>query len=343
MKHIFIDEDIKKKAASFRERLRKGLHNGYISPKTQLTTLRDQLPSGSDEWRYVEKIIAKWEDLIIAEPDEFDGIIAEFEGIIDGKDIEKKIVTVPEKNSKTGAIEDKNRKFYKLIVEVMRYDYVQSSIYPDFMEELGIKTCVYCNAQYAFSVAGRNGYHNYELDHYKPKSLYPYLCTTFMNLQPSCSTCNKKKSDEVPPPDEEIFQLFVKESTVKSDSPVEFRLDNAGVIKYLIDPNVKSLKIDFSCPGKPKLEKGYNHFFKISTLYQAHTDIAEELIWKSRIYNKVIIEDYKRLFTGLGFKNSDFQRFILGNYDQTEDILKRPMAKMTQDIARQLHLIEKPK
>lgn len=184
---------------------------------------------------------------------------------------------------------------------------------------------------------------DYFLRRYKPKSLYPYLCTTFMNLQPSCSTCNKKKSDEVPPPDEEIFQLFVKESTVKSDSPVEFRLDNAGVIKYLIDPNVKSLKIDFSCPGKPKLEKGYNHFFKISTLYQAHTDIAEELIWKSRIYNKVIIEDYKRLFTGLGFKNSDFQRFILGNYDQTEDILKRPMAKMTQDIARQLHLIEKPK
>ena len=73
------------------------------------------------------------------------------------------------------------------------------------------------------------------------------------------------------------------------------------------------------------------------------TDIAEEFIWKSRIYKKVIIEDYQRLFTGLGFKDSDFQRFILGNFDQTEDILKRPMAKMTQDIAEQLHLIEKPK
>jgi len=201
---------------------------------------------------------------------------------------------------------------------------------------------VYCNAQYAFSVAGRNGYHNYELDHYKPKSLYPYLCTTFMNLQPSCSTCNRKKSDGVPSLDEEIFQLFVKESAVKSESPVRFRLDNAGVVKYILELKVKSLKIDFSCPDNPKLEKGYNHYFKTNTMYQAHTDIAEELIWKSRIYSKVVIEDYQRLFAGLGFKERDFQRFILGNYDQTEDILKRPLSKMTQDIAEQLHIIGKP-
>jgi len=38
-------------------------------------------------------------------------------------------------------------------------------------------------------------------------------------------------------------------------------------------------------------------------------------------------------------KQSDVNRFILGTYDKPEDIHKRPLAKLTQDVAKQLGII----
>ena len=36
---------------------------------------------------------------------------------------------------------------------------------------------------------------------------------------------------------------------------------------------------------------------------------------------------------------SDWNRFVLGNYDREEDIHKRPLAKLVQDVAKQLGVI----
>lgn len=38
--------------------------------------------------------------------------------------------------------------------------------------------------------------------------------------------------------------------------------------------------------------------------------------------------------------DKDFNRFLLGNYDSPEDIHRRPLAKLIQDIARQLDIID---
>jgi hypothetical protein len=69
-------------------------------------------------------------------------------------------------------------------------------------------------------------------------------------------------------------------------------------------------------------------------------DIAEELVHKRMAYNKAyrfyLENDYKsKLFPDQAIIN----RLLIGNYDKPEDIHKRPMAKFTQDIAKQLGLI----
>lgn len=86
------------------------------------------------------------------------------------------------------------------------------------------------------------------------------------------------------------------------------------------------------------MTKKYN--YKDLDLYKAHKDIAEELLWKKYVYNHVIRDIYRDLFKELGFVDADFNRFILGNYDKIDDIHKRPLSKMTQDIARQLGIIK---
>lgn len=323
MKHIIITKEIRDLAVEFRTQL-KTKRGNYIPPIEKLAALKSRLKKSIHK-QYVQLIIDKWDELIIAKPEDFSSLESSFGAIIPTSQISSE-------ESKKGVF------LYLQIVEAMRYDYVQSTVYPNSIAKLGIKTCVYCNAQYAFAVTGKKGYINYELDHYMPKSKYPYLCTTFMNLQPCCPKCNKKKSNREPDPNtEEIFELFKPEG--EPIVPRLFNLDDASIATYMASAKSKDLKILFDYPGNPKLKNGYENFFQISTLYQAHKDVAEELIWKQKIYNHIIRDIYKEQFKVLGFKDIHFNRFILGNYDKADDIHKRPLSKMVQDIAKQLKIL----
>jgi len=65
----------------------------------------------------------------------------------------------------------------------------------DFVLKLGLKTCPYCNRNYTFVV--KKGKLRPEIDHFYPKTIYPYLAVNFFNLIPSCQTCNKTKSNNM--------------------------------------------------------------------------------------------------------------------------------------------------
>lgn len=166
-----------------------------------------------------------------------------------------------------------------------------------------------------------------------PKSKYPYLCTSFFNLQPSCTKCNKLKSnkDDILP-----FCLFTDDKS-KLD-PFDFSILHVSCAQFLATHDRDMLRIIFSS-NEPGLKDNMDALFHISTQYQAHKEMVEELIWKKQIYNSTILDIYKDNFKQLGFKQTDFNRFILSNYDKGEDILKRPFAKMVQDIAKQLGII----
>ena len=270
-------------------------------------------------------IIAKWDELILLEPP-FKSVIEEFEQIYKADEVSRLTIKNGEK---------KEKKFYKMIVDAMRYDYVQESIYANVMDSLGIRTCVYCNAQYAFSYSsGKIRFINYELDHWLPKSKYPYLCTSFYNLQPSCPKCNKSKLDE-----DVVLPFCLYTHDANKLYPFKFSIDNVSCAQYLLSHNRDVLRIAFAS-DEDGLKENMEQLFGISHQYQAHKDIAEEILWKSKIYNKTILDIYQDSFKELGFRKSDFNRFVLSNYDREEDILKRPLSKMMQDIAKQLGIIK---
>ena len=339
MKHIEINDQIREWASDFREDLREVVP-GYELPLTRLEDLKTYVQNDAQQESYVQEIIDEWENLIVATPDTFADKERAFKKRGGNIDLEKKVtIWVRDKHNQPKA---QILPFHEAVVWAMRYDRVQSRMYPKYMRLLGIRSCVYCNAQYAFSVEGDKGYQNYDLDHLLPKSKYPYLCTSFFNLQPSCPTCNRKKGKKDIHKGERRFHLFVQSGT--SLDPTSFKIDDESMVNYLMSPDkdAEQLKILFSCEDAA-LEKMFNRFFHIKTLYQAHKDVAEELIWKQKIYNKAYQEVFRSQFRKLGIKESDFNRFILGNYDMVGNIHKRPLAKMTQDIARQLGIIEKQK
>lgn len=59
------------------------------------------------------------------------------------------------------------------------------------LEDLFYRKCAYCEANYAIT-----GY--LEVEHCRPKSLYPWLAADWSNLLPSCKRCNNGKLSKFP-------------------------------------------------------------------------------------------------------------------------------------------------
>ena len=62
------------------------------------------------------------------------------------------------------------------------------------------------------------------------------------------------------------------------------------------------------------------------------------MIWRKRIYNADMLKAMQQSGVYV-LKPHDVNRFIIGNYDREEDIQKRPLAKLIQDVAKQLGII----
>lgn len=76
------------------------------------------------------------------------------------------------------------------------------------------------------------------LDHYLPKSLYPALAVTPINLVPACSACNKTKLDFQPPNAQDLI-LHPYYDDVPKDIWLKARVLNVGekpVLEYFADP-----------------------------------------------------------------------------------------------------------
>jgi hypothetical protein len=84
---------------------------------------------------------------------------------------------------------------------------------------------------------------------------------------------------------------------------------------------------------------GHLNTFKLDDLYKQHADHVLELIIKSKVAYSGRYRKYLHDFTGLQFNDDEIDRMILGNYSREEDIHKRPLAKLYQDIGKELGLI----
>ena len=194
-----------------------------------------------------------------------------------------------------------------------------------FVEETGLKTCPYCNRNYIFSVNNRSKKLRPEIDHFYPKSKYPFLAMSYGNLIPSCSVCNHTKSDTY---NKSLVNPYsVKENdyyiTLKPNS-IDFAL--VEVEKY----DFKSFDIEVR--GKAIINID---IFKLKELYSQHKDEVLELLVKKAYYPKSYIRELE-LFD---FSKDEIYRYLFSNYNQDDDLHKRPLSKLIKDISQELGLL----
>lgn len=232
-------------------------------------------------------------------------------------------------------------KFADEIIGALCYKEIRDKIIPTYVKQLEIRTCVYCNANWAITFGGKGNHKKrgyYEIDHFKPKSLYPHLCISFFNLHPSCGGCNKTKSK-----DEALFNLYVENNRKVELTPFVFELEKTSFINYYINKKDNHIEVLFKGKsGYEELAENHNNIFHIKELYKEFDPEVEELIWKFKTYNKVyikiLVSSFKSLFPD---KGENINRFLYGFYESEKDIHKRPLTKLHQDVFAQLKRLNK--
>lgn len=174
-----------------------------------------------------------------------------------------------------------------------------------------------------------------QLDHFLPKSKHPYLSVSLFNLIPCCNYCNLYKTDNEKPLLNPYFHNI--QEKLKFTAPIK---------KENLDDFVKRKEIkdiDIVSTDKAQQEEIENHLeiFKIKGVYDNHKAYVSELHMKAYIYNESFKQELKKRTENLPFSidEDDINRLILGNYTNEEDLNKRPLSKLTKDIAEELGLL----
>ena len=313
MKKIVIDKDIEDIAEAYKKEIET------LSIKEDLEALQRQY--AGNEADYIGKIVSLWPEMITVKPDVYTKYHEDYFAQYD----------------EDGQKEVNLSSIYKSIVDALHYDDVQAKIFPKYARLMGIRSCVYCNAQFAVSAKkgktdrGKVFRSTYTLDHWKPKSKYPYMAVSFYNLYPCCSPCNQTKSNK-----KSYWDLYCKPS--EDINPYLFKIEDDSLLNYEFDWDAEKLEIQFLDKNTGLIPMGYDDYFHIRKLYANFKGEVEEVIWRKRTYNDAMLEAMKEseLYK---VRPEEIHRFIYGYYENENDILKRPLAKLLQDVGKQMDSI----
>ncbi|MFW2585805.1 hypothetical protein [Aliarcobacter butzleri] len=234
--------------------------------------------------------------------------------------------------------------FTKEIIQLKNlYEVFRNKWAVEFIEDLDIKVCPFCNREYIFKFEDKiKGKPRIiaSLDHYYDKDTYPFLSVSIFNLIPCCHICNSKfkhtknfYDNKHLHPYEDSFNEKAKFSQFFNDVNEENK--KFGLLsKERISLTLKSLN------DKDVITQNTINTFRLETLYEEHKEIVLELIQKAQIYNESYIDELYQKYEGTLFKNrEDVLRHITGGFIEDKDINKRPLSKLIKDISEELDLI----
>lgn len=212
------------------------------------------------------------------------------------------------------------KKYKKFIIEKL---YKQRFPRQEFVEELQITVCPYCNRNFVNSTYKRT---MCDLDHFYDKETYPILAVSFHNLVPVCHACNHAKA---------------RKSISYSPHNMKFNTDDLLTFDFFIDgmdflSDNQQIGIEIDCSRE--FENNVKEL-KLREVYQIHSDIVQECIKKAILFNPEYMTDLFNAYNGLFESEEELHRIVFGNYMEESFYGKRPLSKLTKDILSKL-LIE---
>ena len=202
-----------------------------------------------------------------------------------------------------------------------------------FVYETGLRTCPYCNRQYITPILTSSGQTRGTLDHFLPKSKYPYFSMSLCNLVPTCYSCNSSLKgdkdfdlDDINPYYESVDDYIRFSADININEPVYIRVAHKNS-----DVN--------SCERRKIYNKVENliHSFKLEEQYNYHTNQVEELMLKRYIYSDSYISDIvKKSRHKFNISEKQIKEQLIGYTEEKLKINDEPLSKFRRDIVEQL-------
>ncbi|MFN0256716.1 hypothetical protein [Pedobacter ureilyticus] len=237
---------------------------------------------------------------------------------------------------------ESSKELFKILAHIIDYDMFDMFAY-GIATQLEVNTCPYCNRNYINTIIKEGkGLIRPQFDHFFPKTEHPFLGLSFFNLIPSCYYCNanlkkafKTHHDFNLHPylagygDACKFTFLYKELRPSKKHPENYSL-------FLMSGVDNKSKLYRQIFGTGK-DEGNVTLFKIQEIYHsAHRDIIGELVDRAERYGSAQADSIEKFFGMLNIGRADFYQFYFGNYMYEKDFNRRPMAKLTRDIVKQM-------
>lgn len=270
---------------------------------------------------YIDLLIADYPKVLTLEPIEWKQYIDKYKEVLKR---EPDMLTTEVAYTKTKKKVLKG-KLYERIIICLQYAKARV-ILGGIHQQMGLKTCVYCNA---IPTMSNNGEVFYQMDHYLPQSLYPFLGTCFYNLQPSCGVCNDHKKTK-----NCDFGLYVNSEQHKELRPFRF----VPKIESLDGPYPRCEEMQFR--GKEanvtKESKAHEEMFHINNMYAGYKDEVSALYTDAYKMNPSMVEVNAACW-GIPATKKDVLAYMSGHLSLEEkDIHKKTLTKLKQDTIKQL-------
>ena len=202
----------------------------------------------------------------------------------------------------------------------------------NFVLKLGIKVCPYCNRQYITPLYSDNGKLRGDLDHFYPKSKYPYLAMSIYNLVPCCKFCNSSLKGDI----EFNYENHINPYDINMDDYISFNYIPKSIESFYGKDEV-IIKVEDKITNEHKiLEKCRKNLeiFKIEDLYQYHSDVIKTLIKKRMIYDDAYINHMYQKYSNI-FKDKEDVINTIFKSDIGRD-KDSPLSKLIDDILENL-------
>ncbi|RZF61462.1 HNH endonuclease [Sphingobacterium corticibacterium] len=286
-------------------------------------------PAKDIEYNIILKKISNVSDLMFMNPSTFKKILEKTKELNENNPIDK-------------AFSDK-------IQSLLMYTELRSGdmkLLHSFYKELGIKSCVYCNAQHTVLLDDDKRTMRLQADHHIPKSKFPMFSITLANLIPVCNNCNHLKSTH-----DLKYNLYYDDINGKHHD-LGFSLTEESIALYCANRNSenseKYLELNFKDYYEDDTSKSskLNEVLKINKIYENHKDLAADLINKKIVYKDSYLSSLGKEF-GTLFKRNDgsinkhlFNQMLYGHTLEESDINKKVFSKLTIDIKNQLDKLD---
>lgn len=323
MVKIEIDEAVRSFALVYSQRV-MATCNGVEEKLAELGTFVADNNNWNDKSAitdYFDLLIADYPKVLTLEPIEWKQYIDKYNEVLKS---EPEMLTTEVAYSKTKK-KDLKGKLYERIIDCLQYAKARV-ILGGIQQQMGLKACVYCNA---IPTMSNNGEVFYQMDHYLPQSLYPFLGTCFYNLQPSCGVCNSRKNKQ-----ECAFGLYVNSEQHKELSPFRF----VPKVKNMDGPYPECEDIQFR--GKEANvtteSKAHEAMFHINNLYAGYKDEVSALYTDAYKMNSSMVEVNAACW-GIPATKKDVLAYMSGHLSLDEkDVHEKSLTKLKQDTIKQL-------